>query len=263
MDVREYNRRAWDAEVERGNRWTVPVTDEIIERARQGDWQVVLTPVKPVPREWFPPLSGLRVLGLAASGGQQGPVLAAAGARVTVLDNSPKQLERDLAVARRHGLDLQVVEGDMANLHTLESESFDLVFHPCSNCFVPSVLPVWREAFRVLRPGGALLAGFLNPVAFLFDPATSRGPADLVVRHAIPYSPLQAAEPSLAPPHALPSEPLAFGHTLQDQVGGQLDAGFLLERLFEDRWAPEDDDPLTPYIASFLATRAVRPARAG
>src|SRR6185369_15400348 len=165
FDVCRYNRRAWDAEVERGNPWTVPVSPEIIRRAREGDWEVVLTPLKAVPRDWFPPLAGLSVLGLAASGGQQAPILAAAGARVTVLDNSPAQLAQDRAV-ERDGLDLTLVEGDMANLGTFPSESFDLVFHPCSNSFVPDIVPVWREAFRVLRPGGVLLAGFVNPVAF-------------------------------------------------------------------------------------------------
>jgi SAM-dependent methyltransferase len=139
LDVRRYNRGAWDAEVERGNPWTVPVSPEIIRRAREGDWEVVLTPLKAVPRDWFPPLAGLSVLGLAASGGQQAPILAAAGARVTVLDNSLSQLAQDRAVAERDGLELTLVEGDMADLHGFASESFDLVFHPCSNCFVPDV----------------------------------------------------------------------------------------------------------------------------
>ncbi len=187
FDVRGYNRGAWDAEVERGNPWTVPVSPEIIRRASEGDWEVVLTPLKAVPRDWFPPLDGLSVLGLAASGGQQAPILAAAGARVTVLDSSPSQLAQDRAVAEREGLELTLVEGDMADLRAFTSESFDLVFHPCSNCFVPYILPVWREAFRVLRTGGVLLAGFVNPVAFLFYDVLDPERRELVVRHRIPY----------------------------------------------------------------------------
>ena len=91
-DVLGYNRRAWDRQVERGNRWTVPVGPEEIARARLGDWRIVLTPTKAVPADWFPPLSDLDVLCLASGGGQQGPVLAAAGANVAVFDNSPNQL---------------------------------------------------------------------------------------------------------------------------------------------------------------------------
>ena len=80
MDIRAYNRAAWDREVERRNRWTIPVDSEAVERARHGDFSIVLTPVKPVPRDWFPTLENARVLCLASGGGQQGPILAAAGA---------------------------------------------------------------------------------------------------------------------------------------------------------------------------------------
>lgn len=84
MNVREYNRAAWDRQVERGNQWTIPVSREEIVAARQGEWKLFLTPEKPVPRAWFPSLENCEALGLAASGGQQAPLLAAAGARVTV-----------------------------------------------------------------------------------------------------------------------------------------------------------------------------------
>ncbi len=57
----------------------------------------------------------------------------------------------------------------MRDLSAFADESFDLVFHPVSNLFVPEVRPVWNEAFRVLRRGGSLLAGFLNPAVYIFD----------------------------------------------------------------------------------------------
>src|SRR5688500_2989165 len=114
MDIQRYNRDAWDKEVERGNQWTVPVGPDVIEAARLGRWDVLLTDTKPVPKKWFPELAGLDVLCLASGGGQQAPVLAAAGANVTVLDNSPKQLAQDRLVAERDSLTLETVEGDMA-----------------------------------------------------------------------------------------------------------------------------------------------------
>jgi len=116
MNIRDYNRAAWDREVERGSQWTVPVSKEVIAAARQGQWEIVLTPTKPVPRDWFPDLEGLDVLCLASGGGQQAPILAAVGANVTVLDNSPKQLEQDRIVADRDSLTITTIEGDMANL---------------------------------------------------------------------------------------------------------------------------------------------------
>jgi SAM-dependent methyltransferase len=255
MDIFSYNRRAWDRQAEAGNRWTVPAGPEVIAAARRGDWQVVLTPTRPVPREWFPDLAGLDVLCLASGGGQQGPVLAAAGAAVTVLDASPAQLARDRLVADREGLDLRAVEGDMADLSAFPGGSFGLVVHPCSNCFVPEVRPVWREAFRVLRPGGVLLAGFCNPALYIFDDALAEK-GELVVRHAVPYSDLASLTDEERRRYTEKDEPLVYGHTLEDQVGGQLDAGFLLAGLYEDH---DPSHPLAKFLPTFIATRAVRP----
>jgi SAM-dependent methyltransferase len=259
VDVRAYNRRAWDQQVAKANRWTVPVGPELVERARRGDWQVVLTPLAPVPRDWFPPLEGLRVLALAAGGGQQGPILAAAGARVTVLDNSPAQLDRDRQVARRDGLALDCVEGDMRALGFADG-AFDLVFHPVANCFVEEVRPVWREAHRVLRPGGVMLAGFCNPVLYLFDyRASQRG--ELVVRHRLPYSDLTSIGAEERQQLIDDGDPLSFGHSLGDQIGGQLAAGFVLTGFYEDYW--NECEPIAMYMPTFVATRAVKPRPTG
>ena len=84
IDVRSHNRDAWNRYVAQGDRWTLPVDKETIERARRGNWSIVLTPTKPVPRGWFGKLAGAQVLALASGGGQQGPVLSAAGAHVTM-----------------------------------------------------------------------------------------------------------------------------------------------------------------------------------
>ena len=135
-----------------------------------GDWSVVLIGYEPVPRDWFPAdLAGTAVLCLASGGGQQGPVLAAAGADVTVFDNSPRQLGRDEEVAARDGLAMRTVLGDMRDLSAFADGRFNLVFNPVSNVFCPDLAPVWRECFRVLRPAGVLLTGFMNPDLFIFD----------------------------------------------------------------------------------------------
>jgi SAM-dependent methyltransferase len=254
-DVVAYNRDAWDREVARGNRWTVPVSREQIAAARSGDWQVVLTPTRPVPREWLGELGGAPVLGLASGGGQQVPILAAAGAHVTVLDNSPGQLARDREVAEREGLEIRTELGRMDDLSRFADGSFALVFHPASNVFAPEIRPVWRECFRVLRPGGRLLSGFANPLLYLFDEeADLRG--ELIVRHRIPYADLTSLEGDALAKRMATGEPLQYGHTLDDQIGGQIDAGFRIEGFFEDGF-PETT--LNRYIASFIATLAVKP----
>jgi SAM-dependent methyltransferase len=257
MDVRAYNREAWDKLVESGDRWTVPVTTDEIRRAKKGEWQIVLTPTKPVPKSWFPDLHGASALCLASGGGQQGPILAAAGATVTVLDASPRQLEQDRTVAEREGLSLKTVEGDMADLSMFADATFDLIVHPCSNCFVPDVRPVWRECFRVLRSSGILLAGFTNPVRFIFDDERMQN-GSLEVRHSIPYADLTDLDEADRQRMILDKgEPLAFGHALEDQIGGQLDAGFVITGFYEDRYGENGSDPLSKYLPTFIATRAV------
>lgn len=258
MDVRQYNREAWDAQVEQRNRWTVPVSSEVIAQARRGQWEVVLTPAIPVPHDWFPNLANCDALALASGGGQQGPILAAAGARVTVFDNSARQLDQDRHVAERDGLTLATIQGDMADLSAFADESFDLVFHPCSNCFAENVRPVWRECCRVLRPGGVLLAGFANPAMFIFDAAQLEA-GEFVVRHGLPYSELTDITPDERQAFMNKSEPLVFGHTLDDQIGGQLAAGFVLTGLFEDS---DPTSALSRYMPTYIATRALKPSRA-
>lgn len=100
----------WVAE---GWEWGKPIDHEQFVAARHGDWQILLTPTKPVPRDWFPAdLKGMRVLGLASGGGQQMPILTAAGARCTVLDYSEAQLEGERVVARREGYGIECVRAD-------------------------------------------------------------------------------------------------------------------------------------------------------
>lgn len=255
MDIREYNRNAWNKEVERGNEWTRAVSPEVIAAARQNRWEVLLTETKPVPRDWFPDLNALDVLCLASGGGQQAPILAAAGARVTVFDNSPKQLEQDRKVSEREELGIVTVEGDMIDLSSFADESFDLIFHPCSNLFIPDVRPVWKEAFRVLRRGGVLLSGFVNPVIYIFDHRLDES-RPLQAHHALPYSDTRSLSEEECRQLIEKGEPLEFGHTLADQLGGQTDAGFAITAFYEDRHRTL---PAAQYTPTYIATRAVKP----
>ncbi|WP_406021215.1 class I SAM-dependent methyltransferase [Nocardioides sp. NBC_00850] len=254
FDPTAHNRVAWDELVDNDNEWSRPVGPEIIAKARQGDWSVVLIGHEPIPRDWFPSdLAGARVLCLASGGGQQGPVLAAAGARVTVFDNSPKQLARDDEVAARDGLELRTVLGDMRDLGAFDDASFDVIVNPVSNVFCPDLTPVWEETFRVLRPGGTLMVGFMNPDVYIFD-EVALDRQELVVRHRLPFSSLDLSESDRM--RAYGSGPIEYSHSLTEQIGGQLAAGFVLTHLSE---APHHADVTAQHLSAYIATRAVKP----
>ena len=253
--ILSYNRRAWDRQVERGNQWTVPVGQEEIARARNGDWRIVLTPTKPVPSEWFPPLIGLDVLCLASGGGQQGPILAAAGANVTVFDNSPAQLAQDRLVADREALTIETRPGR----HGRPVGIHRRILRPDLPPGVKRVRP-GREAGLAggvpgVAPGGTLLSGFMNPVHYLFDLFALEA-GELRVAHRIPYSDVESLSDADRAKLAEQDAPLEFGHTLDDQIGGQIAAGFVLTGFYEDI---DPDTILGKHIPSYIATRATKP----
>ena len=255
MDVRSYNREAWNKQVEGGdNRWTKAVDAETIAKARSGEFNILLTENIPVPHRWFPPLRAANVLCLASGGGQQGPVLAALGANVTVYDNSPSQLKQDQLVAEREALNLKTVEGDAADLSIFANESFDLIFNPVSTVFMQDVRAVWRECFRVLRHGGILMSGSMNPVHYIFD-LFKMDEGILEVTQSIPYSDVTSLSDEDREEYLSKGLPLEFGHSLTDLLGGQCAEGFVITDLYEDVMT---DSPLGKYHPNFIATRAIK-----
>lgn len=255
MDVTQHNRGAWNRHAKNGSEWSVPVSAEEVARARKGDWKVILTPNKAVPAEWFGDIAGKDVLGLASGGGQQVPLFAAAGARVTSFDNSDEQLARDKLVTEREGLEVRIVQGDMADLSVFADASFDLIFHPVANVFTPDLNPVWRECARVLRPGGRLLAGYMNPAFFWFDHDECEKTGELVVKYPLPYSDLTSLSAERLAQHLKEGNILEFGHSLDDQIGVQLRAGMVVTDMFEDDWSDEAT-PLNKFGPIYIATLA-------
>jgi SAM-dependent methyltransferase len=255
-DVFRHNAIAWDRECDNQGQWSRPVDADVIADARRGEWQVILTPNKPVPKTWFGDVKCRNVLCLASGGGQQGPILSAAGANVTVLDQSARQLGCDRLVAKRDSLDMRLIRGDMADLSMFDDASFDVVFNPCSNCFAQDVKPVWKEAFRVLRSQGVLMSGFLNPLFYIFDRDLDDA-GKLEVRHSLPYSDLARWRFEGRALIADRGEPFEFGHLLTDQIGGQIGAGFLIAGFYEDYWSDEATN-LNRYTPTYIATLAIK-----
>ena len=221
--------------------------------ARKGEWSIVLTPTKAVPESWLPKtLNGQRILCLAGGGGQQGPILSAAGADVIVLDYSRRQLEKDEHVGKRDGLSLKTIWGNMQDLSVFEDEIFDYIVHPWSNGYVGDVRPVWKECARVLKKGGILLAGFGNPVEHIFH-AGKLEHGIFSVENSIPYADIDHLDDSEIRAIA-ESDGYIWGHTLEDQIGGQIDAGFAIVGFYED----VGGTALDRFILTSAATKAVK-----
>ena len=226
MGYTEINAKTIDGWVENGWEWGVPITREQYADALCGRWSMLLTPTKPVPAEWYPELKGTRVLGLASGGGQQMPIFAALGAHCTVLDYSEKQIQSELSVARREGYQIEAIRADMTQPLPFEDDSFDLIFHPVSNCYIEDVTHVWRECYRILRKGGRLLSGLDNGLNFLFDEDERE------IRYRLPFNPLK--DQVLLEILKKENEGIQFSHTLEEQIRGQLKVGFQLLDLYED-----------------------------
>ncbi len=249
MNYQDVNASAIDRWIEAGWEWGRPISHETYLAAQRGAWDVLLTPTKRVPHAWLGELAGKKVLGLASGGGQQMPIFAALGAECTVLDYSKKQLESERTVAEREAYAIHIVRADMFKPLPFPDGAFDLIFHPVSNCYVREVKPIWRECFRVLRSGGALLAGMDNGINYIFDDA------ERTLVNALPFDPLKHPEQMAQLRDG--DCGVQFSHTLEEQLGGQLEAGFILTQLYEDT---NGEGRLHEFnIPSYVATRAVKP----
>lgn len=244
----EVNSKFFDKWVEEGWEWGQPVSHEVFEKAKNSDWSVVLTPTKPVPKEWFCQMKHAKILGLASGGGQQMPIFTALGANCTVLDYSDKQLSSEIEVAKRENYQIKTVKADMTKTLPFADESFDLIFHPVSNCYIEDVLPVWKECYRVLKKGGILLAGLDNGINFVFD-----DDGTTAVRK-LPFNPLK--DEHLYEFSIKNDWGIQFSHSIEEQIGGQLRAGFILTDIYEDINGSGRLRELN--VPTFYATRAVK-----
>ncbi len=258
-DWRSRNRAVWDERV-RCNDW-------YIDTATPEDFRQPLKVADPLG--WLGDVTGKRVLGLAAGGGRHGPLLATAGAIVTVVDLSPAMLALDRRVAAERGLTLTLVEASMTDLSGLAEASFDAVIQPVSTCYVPDVAAVYGEVARVLRPGGVYASQHKQPIS-LQATAGPVGPRNHFVI-AEPYDregPLPAAGEGCWHRESGAVEHL---HRLEDLLGGLCRAGFVLENVVE----PRHGDPgaavgtfaqrcrfVPPYLA-IKARRTEAPRAAG
>ncbi len=247
-NYQDINARTIDRWVDEGWEWGKPISHEVYRKALDGEWDVYLTPTKPVPHEWFGSLKGKRLLGLASGGGQQMPIFAALGAECTVLDYSSRQIESERLVSEREGYPIRIIQGDMTQPLPFPDESFDIIFHPVSNCYVEEVRPIWKECYRILKHGGFLISGTDHYVNYIVNDD------ETAVVNRLPFNPLK--NPDQMAQLQKDDAGVQFSHSLEEQIGGQLEAGFRLLNLYEDTNGTGRLHELN--IPTFLGMRAVK-----
>lgn len=249
MNYQKKNSEIIDTWCRNGWIWGQPISHEVYEKAKNGEWGVYLTPTKIVPHDWFGNLKGKRILGLASGGGQQIPIFTALGAKCTVLDYSYNQCESEREVAKREGYDVEIIQADMTKRLPFDDQTFDIIFHPVSNCYVEEVEPIFQECYRILKKGGMLLGGYDLGINYVFDDDEER------IKYTLPFNPLK--DKRLYEESMKNDWGIQFSHTLEEQIGGQLKAGFQLTHLYED--TNEEGNLYEHNIPSFIAIRSIKP----
>ena len=223
------NAAAWDRLAKAHDALASPACDEAFIDPR--NW---LGTGGPADRPWLPSsLKGMEILCLAAGGGKHGPLYAAAGAKVTVVDLSASMLDLDRQVARERKLHLELIQSSMDDLQMLKNDHFDLIIHPVSSCYLPSLTQLFFEIARVCRPGGLYMSQHKSPRSLQSSlHPNSDG------RYEVIFPECQSAEYSKALPPAPPSRLREVGtdefvHSFTDILGGICRAGFCLEDFFE------------------------------
>jgi len=258
--IEAHNRQAWNRLVDQQSWLTSAAADE-----RFAD------PLRSVDGlGWLgTSIAGQRVLCLAAGGGRQGPLYAAAGGQVTVLDISDGMLELDRQVAQQRRLSLRLVQGSMSDLSMFQPREFDLVIQPVSTCYVRDILGVFQQVARVLRPQGLYISQHKSPVSLqaaltwnaqaIGDHAERPGgyliQQDYYSRHSIP--------PVARPTHLREPGTQEFIHRWEEILGGMCRAGMVIEDLVEPFHADLAAEPSSlahrcAYIAPYVRIKARR-----
>ncbi len=226
-DPVQHNRAAWNRMAADQHVLTRPVRPEELER-----------PLQVVdPAGWLgESIRGWKVLCLAAGGGRHGPLYAAAGAEVTVVDLSPAMLERDRQTAAEYRLNVRTIETSMEDLSMLGDGAFDLVIHPVSTCYLPRIDRVFAEVARVTRPGGLYISQHKQPVNLQASLETYTG--QYVIEHAY-YDP-RPVPPARTPTKLREPGTHEFVHRWETLLGGMCRSGFVIEDVVEPLHGRQD-----------------------
>ena len=248
--TRAHNQQAWDRMARAGHTLTAPASAKELQN-----------PLKVIDASgWLADgIRGWKVLCLAAGGGRHGPLYAAAGADVTVVDLSSAMLERDREMAAAHGLVLQTIQTSMDQLDMLAAATFDMVIHPVSTCYVPNLSRLFPEVARVTKPQGLYISQHKQPANLQSSLDTYTG--HYVIEHA--YYDRRPVPPATSASMLREPGTQEFVHSWNDLLGGICRSGFVIEDVSEPQHGRPDALPGSfghrcHFIAPYLRIKARR-----
>jgi len=209
--------------VENNVNWSACATPEELQKAREGQLSIKFFD-KEIPADWLKDVKEKKVLCLAGAGGLQAPLLACAGAEVTVLDLSEKMLEKDKQVALQEHLNIRIEKGNMCDLSRFADGGFDYILNPTSLMYVPDVKPVFKECYRVLKKGGTFIMMAPNPINYLCDFVNDENGGYYKAVNRMPYCSSDFDDMN---------DWVEYGHTMEDYIGGQIECGFVINGYVE------------------------------
>ena len=242
-DLAKYNQERWEELAKAKVDYAKPWLDLTPKRAREAiDSDGIMGVV-----------SGLEVLCLAASGGQQSAAFSLLGADVTVFDLSPTQLANDRLAAEHYGHSIETKLGDMRNLSSFSRATFDVVYQAYSINFVPNVDKVFRGVKRVLRPSGLYRIEFANPFTMTVDYEKWSTEVWEEGGYPLMHKYIDGFEASTIYPDwdvqdqdgewQKISSPREFRHALSTMVNGLVKEGFTILALDETTSSEADPEP--------------------
>ena len=208
-------------------------------------------------------IQGRNLLCLAAGGGRQSSLYAAAGANVTVVDISGAMLELDRRVASERGYSIRLFETSMDQLSMLRDGEFDIVIHPVSTCYLPNIQPVFLEVARVLRSEGIYVSQHKQPTSLQATVDPVDGNYQIQNRYYRDSHVPAVASTSTNSRRLRESGAVEFLHRWEEIIGGMCRAGFVIEDLSEPMHAQKDAQAGTfadraSYIAPYVRVKAKR-----
>ena len=202
--------------------WVTCASEEQLQAARKGELKLQFFD-KDVPGEWLKDIKGKKVLCLAGAGGLQAPLLACAGAEVTVIDISNKMLDKDREIAERENLQMEIVKGNMCDLSMFHNGYFDYIINPPSLMYIPELSVVFKECYRVLNNGGVFIMMAPNPINYVCDYIDDENGGYYKAVHKMPFCSKDYDD----------SDWIEYGHTMEEYLGGLIACGFVINGYVE------------------------------